>query len=58
MGVFWDEKQDGMWIFKYDGGEGKGMDVVIMMMWIVVLKMVLVQGLKWSFYCENYNVQL
>ncbi|KAL2202935.1 hypothetical protein CC79DRAFT_1325724 [Sarocladium strictum] len=40
-GAFWDEKQDGMWTFKYDGGEGKGMDVVIMMMWIAVPKMVL-----------------
>ena len=40
-GAYWDEKKDGMWTFKYDGGEGKGMDVVIMMMWIAVPKMVL-----------------
>ncbi|KAG6108688.1 hypothetical protein E4U31_007416 [Claviceps sp. LM219 group G6] len=33
-GAFWDEKKDGMWTFKYDGGEGKGMDVVIMLIWI------------------------
>ncbi|KHN96978.1 Tctex-1 [Metarhizium album ARSEF 1941] len=33
-GAYWDEKKDGMWTFKYDGGEGKGMDVVIMLIWI------------------------
>lgn len=33
-GAYWDEKKDGMWSFKYDGGEGKGMDVVIMLIWI------------------------
>ncbi|CAI4212213.1 unnamed protein product [Parascedosporium putredinis] len=33
-GAFWDEKRDGMWSFKYDGGEGKGMDVVVMLIWI------------------------
>ncbi|KAM0483869.1 hypothetical protein ACHAPE_003652 [Trichoderma viride] len=35
-GAYWDEKKDGMWTFKYDGGEGKGMDVVIMLIWIAV----------------------
>ncbi|PKS05805.1 hypothetical protein jhhlp_007634 [Lomentospora prolificans] len=33
-GAYWDEKRDGMWSFKYDGGEGKGMDVVVMLIWI------------------------
>ncbi|QUC23097.1 uncharacterized protein UV8b_07338 [Ustilaginoidea virens] len=33
-GAYWDEKKDGMWTFKYDGGESKGMDVVIMLIWI------------------------
>ena len=33
-GAYWDEKRDGMWSFKYDGGEGKGMDVVISLIWI------------------------
>ncbi|KAL7623042.1 hypothetical protein AAE478_006721 [Parahypoxylon ruwenzoriense] len=32
--AFWNEKTDGMWSFKYDGGEGKGMDVVISIIWI------------------------
>ncbi|KAI2623790.1 Tctex-1 [Xylaria nigripes] len=32
--AFWNEKTDGMWSFKYDGGEGKGMDVVISVLWI------------------------
>ncbi|KAI1389730.1 Tctex-1 [Hypoxylon trugodes] len=32
--AFWNEKSDGMWSFKYDGGEGKGMDVVISVIWI------------------------
>ncbi|KAI1098607.1 Tctex-1 [Jackrogersella minutella] len=32
--AFWNEKTDGMWSFKYDGGEGKGMDVVISVIWI------------------------
>jgi hypothetical protein len=33
-GAYWDEKKDGMWTFKYDGGEGKGMDVIVMLIWI------------------------
>jgi hypothetical protein len=32
-GAYWDSAKDGMWTFKYDG-EGKGMDVVIMLIWI------------------------
>ncbi|KAI1822169.1 Tctex-1 [Xylaria intraflava] len=32
--AFWNEKTDGMWSFKYDGGEGKGMDVVISVIWV------------------------
>ncbi|KYK60384.1 dynein light chain [Drechmeria coniospora] len=35
-GAYWDEKKDGMWTFKYDGGEGKGMDVVVMLIWIAI----------------------
>ncbi|KAK9774501.1 putative Tctex-1 [Seiridium cardinale] len=34
--AFWNEKTDGMWSFKYDGGEGKGMDVVVSVIWIAV----------------------
>lgn len=33
-GAFWNEKTDGMWTYKYDGGEGKGMDIVVMLIWI------------------------
>ena len=28
-GAYWNEKTDGMWSFKYEGGENKGLDVVI-----------------------------
>ncbi|KAM5352341.1 hypothetical protein ACJ41O_005064 [Fusarium nematophilum] len=35
-GAYWDEKKDGMWTFKYDGGEGKGLDVVVMLIWIAI----------------------
>ncbi|TPX12228.1 uncharacterized protein E0L32_007114 [Thyridium curvatum] len=35
-GAFWNEKTDGMWTYKYDGGEGKGMDVIIMLIWIAL----------------------
>ncbi|KAL2261092.1 hypothetical protein VTK26DRAFT_4709 [Humicola hyalothermophila] len=34
-GGYWNEKTDGMWSFKWDG-EGKGLDVVIMLIWIAV----------------------
>lgn len=35
-GAYWDEKKDGMWSYKYDGGEGKGLDVVVMLIWIAI----------------------
>jgi len=34
-GGYWNEKTDGMWSFKFDG-ESKGLDVVIMLIWIAV----------------------
>ncbi|KAK3350142.1 putative dynein light chain protein [Lasiosphaeria hispida] len=34
-GGFWNEKTDGMWSFKFDG-EAKGLDVVIMLIWIAI----------------------
>ena len=34
-GGFWNEKTDGMWSFKWDG-EAKGLDVVLMLIWIAV----------------------
>lgn len=33
-GAYWNEKTDGMWSFKYEGGEEKGLDVVISVIWI------------------------
>lgn len=35
-GAYWNEKTDGMWSFKYEGGEGKGLDVVINVIWISI----------------------
>jgi len=33
-GAFWNEKTDGMWSFKYEAGENKGLDVVISVIWV------------------------
>lgn len=35
-GAYWNNERDGMWSHKYEGGEGKGMDVVVSVMWIAV----------------------
>jgi len=35
-GAYWNNEKDGMWSFKYEGAEPKGMDVVISVMWIAV----------------------
>ncbi|EPE34526.1 hypothetical protein GLAREA_10220 [Glarea lozoyensis ATCC 20868] len=35
-GAFWNEKTDGMWSFKYEGGENKGLDVVVSVIWIAI----------------------
>lgn len=35
-GAYWNEKTDGMWSFKYEGGEEKGLDVVISVIWISI----------------------
>ena len=35
-GAYWNNERDGMWSHKYEGGEGKGMDIVISVMWIAV----------------------
>jgi hypothetical protein len=34
-GGYWNEKTDGMWSYKWDG-DAKGLDVVIMLIWIAV----------------------
>ncbi|CAN8105858.1 unnamed protein product [Discula destructiva] len=36
QGAYWNEETDGMWSYKYDGGETKGLDVVIMLIWIAL----------------------
>jgi hypothetical protein len=35
-GAFWNNEKDGMWSYKYGGGEGKGMDIVVSVMWVAV----------------------
>ncbi|KAK5710564.1 hypothetical protein LTR15_012893 [Elasticomyces elasticus] len=35
-GAYWNNEKDGMWSHKYEGGEGKGMDIVVSVMWIAV----------------------
>ncbi len=32
--AYWNEKTDGMWTYKYEGGEGNGMDIIVMVLWI------------------------
>jgi dynein light chain Tctex-type 1 len=36
-GAFWNNERDGMWSFKYEGGEGKGFDVVVSVVWIGIV---------------------
>lgn len=33
-GAYWNNEKDGMWSYKYEGGEKRGMDVVVMVMWV------------------------
>ena len=35
-GAYWNEKTDGMWSFKYEGGESRGLDVVVSVIWIAI----------------------
>lgn len=35
-GAYWNNETDGMWSYKYEGGESKGMDVVISVIWVSV----------------------
>jgi dynein light chain Tctex-type 1 len=35
-GAYWNNEKDGMWSYKYEGGEAKGMDVVLMVMWVAM----------------------
>lgn len=33
-GAYWNNDNDGMWSYKYEGGEDRGMDVVVCVMWV------------------------
>ncbi|KAH0389276.1 dynein light chain, cytosolic, partial [Aureobasidium melanogenum] len=33
-GAYWNTEKDGIWNYKYEGGEAKGMDVVVCVMWV------------------------
>ena len=35
-GAYWNETKDGMWNWKYEGAEAKGLEVVITVIWIAV----------------------
>lgn len=35
-GAFWNNEKDGMWSFKYDAGDSKGLDVVVGIVWVWV----------------------
>lgn len=35
-GAYWNTDKDGLWSFKYEGGEARGMDVVVSVMWIAI----------------------
>ncbi|KAH0547613.1 hypothetical protein GP486_008422 [Trichoglossum hirsutum] len=35
-GAYWNNEKDGMWSFKYEEAAGRGMDVVVSIIWIAV----------------------
>lgn len=35
-GAYWNTEKDGMWSYKYEGGEARGFDVVICVIWMAV----------------------
>lgn len=35
-GAYWNNEKDGQWSHKYEGGEGKGMDIVVSIIWVAV----------------------
>lgn len=35
-GAYWNNEKDGMWSFKYDAGDSKGLDVVVGIVWVWV----------------------
>ncbi len=34
--AYWDAEKDGMWSFKYEAAESKGLDVVVGVIWISI----------------------
>lgn len=36
MGAYWNNQKDGMWSYKYEGGDAKGMDVIVSIVWIAI----------------------
>lgn len=35
-GAYWNNKKDGMWNFKYEAIENRGLDVVVSIIWISI----------------------
>jgi len=35
-GAYWNNEKDGMWSYKYEYAEKKGLDIVISIMWIAI----------------------
>lgn len=36
IGAYWNNETDGMWSYKFEGGDKSGMDVVISVIWVAV----------------------
>ncbi|KAI6784460.1 dynein light chain [Emericellopsis cladophorae] len=36
VGAYWNDTKDGMWVHRYTGGERKGLDVIVTMLWIAL----------------------
>lgn len=45
-GAYWNNEKDGMWSFKYEAGQGKGLDVIVGIVWIYVGWVWAVKGLR------------
>jgi len=35
-GAYWNNEKDGMWSYKYEDAEKKGLDVVISVLWVAI----------------------
>ena len=36
VGAYWNDSKDGIWVHRYKGGESKGLDVIVTMLWIAL----------------------